>query len=303
MKRIHYLSCFAEPWRTERYIADALAWYGLDVECYQITDDRDRPGCNGAPSIAAGDLVFTSVPPRVNVQEWADYRAAGAKTACWYFDWVFGLNNRERYYLPALRLMDAVFSTDGFSDAEYQANGITCREWLPQAAPPESRLVEPGPGVPAHDVLFLGRLYNHDRQDIIAALHKDFDVGVYGVQTTGRRIWGRERGAMLRAAKIVFGVSYRDDVPGYWSNRVYLTLSGGGFYLCRRVAGLDTQFVSGKHLATFTGDARAAVAKWLKRDKARQRIRDKGYELVQREHTYTHRVGTLIARLRDRGLL
>lgn len=301
---IHYISKFVPIWHTERYIADALEWYGRECECYDVQNPHDRPGRNGAPEVKAGDLVLSSVPQMLSMNELKAYKDKGAKLAAWYFDWIWDYQDRHLAYLPRLRMMDAVFSTDGFDSARYVSEGVTCREWLPQAAPQDSRLVDVPAGAPAHDVLFLGRLYNHDRQEIVNRLRAEsINVGTYGVQSDGRRIWGRERLGLIQSAKIVIGVNFRDDVPGYWSNRIYLTLASGGFFLCRKVAGIDKLFTPGKHFAQFTGDPVKAVQRWLKRNTTRERIRRAGYEHCTTQHTYLNRVGELLARLKDKGLV
>lgn len=295
---IHYVSKFNPLWHTERHIADALEWHGQPVQCYDVTVKGDRP------HVKPGDLVFTSTPTSIDLEQFMRWKDEGARLACWYFDWIWDYQKRHERYLPALRLMDAVFSTDGFDSSRYEAEGVKCREWLPQAAPQEERLIDVPAGVPTHDVLFLGHLYNHDRKELINRLRAArLNVGVYGVQHNGRRIWGRERQGLIRSAKIVIGVNCRDDIPGYWSNRVYLTLASGGFFLCRKVEGLDRLFQPGKHYAQFTGSPVKAVNRWLKRNKERERIRQAGHKYCMAQHTYIHRVGELIDRLRARKLL
>ena len=121
---IHYVSYFERPWRNERNVAEALQWHGYSVECYQITDPRDRPGQNGAPAIEQGDIIFTSAPAQFGLDDMKRWHDQGAVLVCWYFDWLWGLGNREELYLPRLKMMDVIFSTDGSDNAEYEKRGI-----------------------------------------------------------------------------------------------------------------------------------------------------------------------------------
>lgn len=301
---IHYISAFANAWNNERNVADALAWHGHEVVRYLFSNPRDRPGHHGRPPLRPGDLVFTSVPHLLTLSELHWYRAAGAKLGCWYFDWLWGLAGRDAAYTPRLRLMDVVFSTDGLDDAEYVRRGVTCRHWLPQAAMPEDRLLEPTKGTPRHDVAFMGHVYSQDRSEMARRLSARWDFAVYG-DSSGHRVWGREMTSICQRSKIMIGTNYRNDIPGYWSDRCYVVMGAGGFYLGQRVPGLERYFEDGVHLGTFDGfdDMERQVAFWLTHDYDRECCRKRGHALVHEFHTYTHRVGELIDTMRQLGIV
>ena len=107
---IHYVSYFDPPWHTERYIADAMAWLGYKVECYEFVNDWDRP-----ENVKPGDIVMTSIPQQLGIAQLRAWKDAGAKLVCWYFDWIGadgnGYKGRELSYAPKLKLFDVVFST------------------------------------------------------------------------------------------------------------------------------------------------------------------------------------------------
>jgi hypothetical protein len=298
---IHYISFHEFPWRNERNVADALAWHGYEVQCYQVTDPRDRPGCNGAPPVKPGDVVLTSVPQSFPVAELKRYKDAGARLVCWYFDWLWGLQNRDAEYTPRLLLMDAVFGTDGFDDAEYVKRGITNRQWLPQAAMPEDRLRPVDAGTPRHDVVFMGHLWLPERKEMARRLNAKFNFANYGnCSSDGRRVWGREMVNICQNSAIMVGTNYRNDVPGYWSDRCYVVMGAGGFYLGQYVPGLDRTFKDGVHCGFFDGfdDMEVKVAWWLKHDAERRACQKRGHALIHEKHTYTHRVGELLDALR-----
>lgn len=303
---IHYISFFEYPWRNERNVADALRWHGQEVECYQVTEPRDRPGQNGAPPVKPGDVILTAVPQCVDVAELKRYKDAGAKLACWYFDWLWGLEDRDAEYTPRLKLMDAVFSTDGFDCAPYLERGVNCRHWLPQASMPEDRLYPPRFGTPRHDVVFMGHVWTPDRREMAHRLSARWNFANYGnYSKTGRRVWGREMTAICQSASIMIGTNYKNDIPGYWSDRIYVVMGAGGFYLGQHVPGIERQFDDGVHCAFFDGfdDMEKQVEWWLAHPAERKRCQKRGYELVRDKHTYTTRVGELVEGLQRLGLL
>ena len=299
---IHYISYFDPPWHTERYIADALDHHLVPCTRYQFLNPADRPGRGGRPAVKPGDILLTSIPHRLSLAELLDYKARGAYLVCWYFDWIWQLRNRANHYLPRLRLMDAVFSTDGFSDAEYVSNGINCRHYLPQAAVPLDSLPPPTRGTVKHDVVFLGHLRTSDRKELARRLRANFDFANLGA---GTRIWGRALSDVCQSTAIMIGTNYRNDVPGYWSNRCYVTMGAGGFYLGQRVPRLDRSFQNGVHCGFFDDldDLIIQTAWWLAHPVDREDCRLRGYALIQQRHTYNDRVGQLLDALRARGLL
>lgn len=304
---IHYISYFSPIWHNERNVADALGWHGYPVECYQVDQPDDRPGRNGAPAVKPGDVVFTAVPQSIPVADLKRYKQAGAKLACWYWDWLWDFANREAEYLPALKMMDSVLSTDGFSSAEYERRGVTCRHWLPQGAMPEDRLLPPRGGTPRHDVVFIGHLNGYpDRAEMRRRLAASCDFAVYGnYSRDSRRVWGRELTSILQSAKVTIGSNWHNNVPGYWSDRIYVTMNNGGFYLGQYVPGLERYFKDGTHCGFYDGldDMERKVAWWLKHDTQRERCRRAGHTLVRDRDTYIHRVGELLEVWKRLGLV
>ena len=121
--KIHYISKFDPPWHTERYIADALAWLGYEIECYEFDYDWDRPR-----DIKPGDILLTALPQQFTIAQLRKWKAAGAFLVCWYFDWIGadgnGYKGRELSYMSKLQQFDAVFSTDGDTNEWYQLHGM-----------------------------------------------------------------------------------------------------------------------------------------------------------------------------------
>lgn len=305
---IHFIGKFEPIWHTERYTADALEWWGKHVVCYDINSIFDRPNKNGNPPVRSGDVVLISQPHRFSaVSKRATGRpahldawhAAGAKLVCWFYDWIRGYvdgkgESREDSYLPVLDKFDLVCSTDGYDSTWYTERGIK-RQWLPQAAPQDARTFKCNV-VPDCNVLFIGSVYTQSRKKLIDRLVP------YGVcVANGRdsaRIWGAEFTRLCVSTPIVIGDNFRNDIPGYWSDRVYRVLAHGGLLLTPHVPGLENHFEDGKHLLMYDSPEHAEelVKEWLteKSKHDRARIATDGHRLAIAEHTYTERVGQLL---------
>ena len=299
---IHYISFFDPPWHNEKNVADALTQLDCPHTCYQFPNPLDRPGRFGKPAIKGGDIIFTSVPSRFSLQELLDYKAQGAYLVCWYFDWIWKLQNRATAYVPRLLLMDAIFSTDGFCGHEYVKRHINCRHYLPQGAAPLDSLPPPSPGTEKHDVVFLGHLWTADRKELARRLRGRCNFANLG---NGPRIWGRALSDICQSSAIMIGTNYRNDIAGYWSDRCYVTMGAGGFYLGQYVRGLNRSFIDGVHCGYFDGpaDMERKVTWWLANPTEREACRQRGFALVQAQHTYTNRVAILLQALRSRGYL
>ena len=299
---IHYISFFDPPWHNECDVATALELHGYEVSRCQVTDPLDRPGIADKPQVKDRDLILTSVPHRVPLAELREYKARGAILACWYWDWIFGLGNREAAYLPALLLMDAVFSSAGFCGAAYIRRHVNCRHYLPQCAVPRTSLAPPDRRTKKHDIVFLGHLWTPDRKELARRLRHRWDFANVGF---GPRVWGRELADVCQSTSIMIGTNYRNDVAGYWSDRCYVTMGAGGFYLGQHVKGLERVFQNGVHCGFFYGldDMEVKVDWWLKHPAELEACRQRGHALVQEKHTYTQRVRDLLSALQSRQLL
>lgn len=97
---------------------------------------------------------------------------------------------------------------------------------------------------------------------------------------------------MCALSKVVIGSNFVNDVPGYWSDRAYLTLGCQGFFLTQYVEGQELVFKDGEDLA-YWRDYPELVEKldyYLPREAERKAIATNGKTLVHNLHTYDHRV-------------
>jgi spore maturation protein CgeB len=100
-------------------------------------------------------------------------------------------------------------------------------------------------------------------------------------------------GLICRGAKIILGADITNEVEGYWSNRLWLTLGCGGFFMTSYVPGIEKYFKNKTHLL---------IEEYLSKPAERLRIARQGYEFVHKHHTFHHfaeRVLNLYAEARN----
>lgn len=291
---IHFVSKFEQPWRTEAYVLSELLKHYPEIIAWDWTKHR-------FPNrVSPGDVVLTSIPAVVPHNYWKVWKTQGAKLVAWIFDWIWGFGRREEAYLPNLKLFDLVFSTDGFDSSRWDERGIP-RRYLPQAAPVESLL---SPCDCRYDVSFVGSVYTPERQRLLEQLRQDFRVNHYNGKP---RIWGEQLANCYLSGHVALGENFRNDIPGYWSSRVYLALATGCFLVTPRVEGLDRFYTNGKHLVAYDGnsyqDLAATLRHWIPLEDERRRIGLAGYKHTMEHHTYANRVRELVVVLQGAGIL
>jgi spore maturation protein CgeB len=79
-------------------------------------------------------------------------------------------------------------------------------------------------------------------------------------------------------------------VPGYWSNRLWLTLGCGGFFLTAYVQGMENIFENKKHLVWYHNEQEclSLAEEYLAKPEERKAIALQGYHLVHDNHTFHH---------------
>jgi len=148
------------------------------------------------------------------------------------------------------------------------------------------------------DVAFVGAARPDERRvDIVSRLKGSCNVRVYGrnwerfgIQPTLGSVGPRGYSLICSGAGIVLGADSRDDIEGYWSDRLYYTLGCGGLLLTNYVPGMEVFFENRKHLVWYHSveECISLVEEYLKRPDERKRIALEGYRHVHENFTFHH---------------
>jgi hypothetical protein len=287
--KIFYYGHFRSHTNAENWIASAISRNGH--HCHRV----DKEFCdwqrfeNVVREERPDAVLFTKIP-EVPVGLFSNFRDWFSGHILWWtFDWMRHESNS--WYLPMARMSDLCFMTDG-TDPEgfYASRGIN-RVELHQAADYQHRPID-RVEVTA-DVAFMGSLYTNRRvklHEVLESLGAAYRY--YGSGGTAQEVWGEDFARVCCGAKIIVGDNFVNDVPGYWSDRVYLSLGCGGFFLTAYVPGLEKEFENGKHLVWWNDfdELRGLIAYYLPKPKERERIAKAGHRLVMEKHTWDARM-------------
>ena len=148
------------------------------------------------------------------------------------------------------------------------------------------------------DIAFIGQARaDESRVLLIRKLAKRVNVKVYGknwqafgIKPTLKTVTPRRYGLVCRGAKIILGADITDKVEGYWSNRLWLTLGCGGFFLTAYVRGMEKFFENKRHLVWYhsENECLCLAEEYLAKPDIRHKIARQGYHLVHEHHTFHH---------------
>lgn len=285
-------------------ISDCEGWIATTLERqghYVLRVQRDRDAFVPAALIKAirqseADYLLLSKTPEITRDQLVAVKeATGVKVVFWTFDWMRDPAN-WRWYAPLAQVADICFQTDGWGEPEYEEAGIRRVELHQGAFPDIHRPVTPTDREKEKytaDVAFCGSLYTPRRHELHRELRRYPAFKLWGPST--EELWGRDFAVMVACTKIIVCDNYVNHVPGYWSDRIYLTMACGGFCLASHVQGIDREFDIEKQINTW-GSFQALhtlIQHYLNLPVARRFIATEGQYEVKNNHRYDVRVRTM----------
>jgi len=213
-----------------------------------------------------------------------DLASLSIPKACYLIDTHLHL---ERH-IETARHFDFVFLAQKEYVAAFKASGCRNVYWLPLACDPEIHgKTDVGK---KYDVGFVGSVTaaHTERKKLLDAIGCHFDL------FTDRRFMD-EMARVFSQSKIVFNHSIGNDL----NMRVFEALCSGSLLITDRApgSGLGEMFVEGEHLLIYDNenDLIEKIRRHLEQPEERERIAGQGMRRVLDQHTYEHRVKTLIA--------
>jgi len=247
-------------------------------------------------------------------------RALGFRTAFWFVEDYRFLN----YFREVATSYDFFFHIQGQAlETELSRLGVRFFRFLPLAADPDffRPIRDQDTLVPYRaDLSFMGAGYPN-RQKVFSRL-LDHDLKIWGngwdsagplglsIQKNGRRVNSEETVLIYNACKINLNLhssvfSAELDPQGAFVNpRTFEIASCGAFQLVDRRPSLDQLFDLSEELAVFhsAAELRDLIDFYLTRPELRREMAEKARTRVLAEHTYRHRMETLVAAVKAEGL-
>jgi hypothetical protein len=231
----------------------------------------------------------------------------GKPNSMWYHDpqWYKSTYRPDIAHIIAVGKLTQTFFVSGFDD-EWRALGLPAK-FLPSAA---DRDIRPVPRKKKYesDVSFIGTGYDPSRAQFLLKIAKRYDFKVWGkgwdewrkpLNWSGRPVEGVEFSAVCSSSKISLGVN-PDRARGgstYTSDRTWMVILGGGFYLGHGTPGLTGMLREGDHCAWYKDieSCLAQIGYYLENSAARERIRREGQVFVREHHTFDQRIHNLLS--------
>jgi hypothetical protein len=161
----------------------------------------------------------------------------------------------------------------------------------------------------AADVAFIGSGHDAARAKFLLKVAAKYDFKVWGreweewrkpLHWSGRPVEGKEFAAVCASSKIILGVNpsgYTGDAGNTTSDRAWMTIIAGGFFLGHGTPELKRMLHDGEHCAWYNDiDSCLAQCKnYLLNSHARERIRREGQGFVRQYHTFDQRIKNLLS--------
>lgn len=182
----------------------------------------------------------------------------------------------------------------------YKKHNLNAYYLKPGVVERDCYMAEPDPIRFPHEIVFVGSKGYHpeypERPALIDFLHKTYGdrFGHYG--NDGMVVVrGHDLNVLYATAKIAVGDSCFGGRPNYVSDRYYETRGRGGFLIHPFVSGdIDGVGVIGYEPRNIT-TLKDQIDRYLENDSIREIYRNKGFEWVKANETYTNRAQEMLA--------
>jgi hypothetical protein len=226
--------------------------------------------------------------------------------AMWYHDpqWVSSTHLPDIARVLSIMHMAKDSYVTGFVQEWRQHRAGT--RFLPAAGDMELHPVPPDPAF-ASEVAFIGTGTASERVAFLSEIARHAQLKTWGqgwepwkaqVGATGIRVERDDFARVCSSSAITLGVHPKEaqGATDYASNRIWLTILAGGFYLGPWGKGLDRMLHDGVHCAWYTDvdDCVAKIRDYLARPADRDRIRQQGEAFVRQNHTFDQRIQNLL---------
>lgn len=315
--RILFLGNFEAEYSSENYYLKTFRKMGHEVTTLQEGKTSGRDILKHQT-----DLFFW-----VHTHSWAThnimgvlnhFKSIGVPTVAYHLDLYMGLQRWKEYERGEYFKVQHFFTVDKLMADWLNSNTETKGHFLPAGVyEDECVLGTPNLEKYPHDIIFTGAKGYHRewpyRPKLIEWLQSTYGerFGHYGNGGMAQ-VRGLELNNLYASAKIVIGDTLCKDFnyPWYSSDRLFEVCGRGGFLIYPEISGLETfynpaQIEMLEHNDITPGEIvfyrfddfeqlKYKIDWFLNHDVQRNKTRIRAFEHTKREHTYTHRLTTLL---------
>ena len=109
---------------------------------------------------------------------------------------------------------------------------------------------------------------------------------------------GEEFNKICASSKVMLSINNQNDIPDYFSDRVFRLLAAKSFVFQLYTPGLENYFEFGKHLIWFTSpeELKILLDQYLRDDmkEMRDAMAEEGYKLVLEKHTWDKSIAKIL---------
>jgi predicted SAM-dependent methyltransferase len=270
--------------------ARAFKQLGYDTMLLDIRKDGNYENLKSKILNYQPDLIWLGLVECLSFVKWMEndiraLRKSGCKVVYWFCD------PREPENLDLENILDFVFISNQGQVEDYKAAYCVDQVYyMPQACSPQFmhrvELQE------KYDIGFTGALngYSHKaRTDVLKNLKKKYSVAVKNnVRNNISDFYSK--------CRIVFGMNSDFNKFLYTSNRLFVALGCGAFYLCQWFPGIQKLAKNHEHLVWFKthDELFNLVDFYLEDETKRNRIRKQAERLAHSKHTYVMRIQNMM---------
>jgi hypothetical protein len=301
------------PWRMEMGIQRALRRAGHVTKLFDDRSTKRLVGPSMTQRLALlqakrfkADFVVLSKCHALAVDTVAEI-IDGKSNAMWYHDpqWFKNTYRPELAHIVKIGKLAQTFFITGFEE-QWAALGLRAK-FLPACGDVAIKPVKPQQ-LFASDIAFIGTGYDPARANFLLKIARKYDLKVWGLgwkewrkplNWRGRAVEGKNFAGVCSSSKIVLGINPSNAKGGsnYTSDRTWMVILGGGFYLGEESPGLREMLRDGDHCAWYS-DLESCLARcgyYLENAAARERIRREGQAFVRQHHTFDQRIENLLS--------
>ena len=236
------------------------------------------------------DILWLGLKDCLPFIEWMEkdikkLRKKGSKVIYWFCDL------REPEPINLSDLIDVMFLSNAGQIEDYRkAYNLEKVYYMPQACTPAfmHRLNLQK----VYDIGFTGSLagdFHRKRAKLLKKLSRKYNIIIKNdIRNNIANFYSK--------CRIVFGMNPDFNKYLYTSNRFFVALGCGAFYLCQWFPGIEKLAENHKHLVWFKNEEELfkLIDYYLKHDEKREEIAKNGQKLAHSKHTYVHRIQNML---------